>query len=109
MVIISPSDVDLIIEGSETRRKFIDSVISILDNSYLNELIQYQKLVAQRNALLKYFAVNHVFDTIVNSIVSLCDRLFSLKRSTSAGAGYNASGIWRPALLSPLSLFRHGF
>lgn len=62
LVIISPSDVDLIIEGSETRRKFIDSVISILDNSYLNELIQYQKLVAQRNALLKYFAVNHVFD-----------------------------------------------
>ena len=62
LVIISPSDSDLIIEGSETRRKFIDSVISILDNSYLNELIHYQKLVAQRNALLKYFAVNHVFD-----------------------------------------------
>ena len=62
LVIISPSDSDLITEGSETRRKFIDSVISILDNSYLNELIHYQKLVAQRNALLKYFAVNHVFD-----------------------------------------------
>ena len=62
MVIISPSDSDLIIEGSETRRKFIDSVISTLDNSYLNELIHYQKLIAQRNALLKYFAVNHVFD-----------------------------------------------
>ena len=62
LVIISPSDSDLITEGSETRRKFIDSVISILDSSYLNELIQYQKLVAQRNALLKYFAVNHTFD-----------------------------------------------
>lgn len=62
LVIISPSDSDLITEGSETRRKFIDSVISILDNSYLNELIHYQKLVSQRNALLKYFALNQIFD-----------------------------------------------
>jgi DNA replication and repair protein RecF len=62
LVIISPSDSDLIVEGSETRRKFIDSVISTLDNSYLNELIHYQKIVSQRNALLKYFALNQVFD-----------------------------------------------
>ena len=62
LVIISPSDSDLISEGSETRRRFIDSVISTQDNLYLNELIQYQKLVSQRNALLKYFAVNQTFD-----------------------------------------------
>jgi DNA replication and repair protein RecF len=62
LVIISPADRDLIIEGSETRRKFIDSVISQLDNNYLQQLIQYQKTVAQRNALLKYFALNHVFE-----------------------------------------------
>ncbi|MFD2891627.1 DNA replication/repair protein RecF [Flavobacterium chuncheonense] len=62
LVIISPSDTDLIIEGSETRRKFIDSVISISDSHYLNQLIQYQKLVSQRNALLKYFALNQTFD-----------------------------------------------
>lgn len=62
LVIVSPSDQDLIIEGSETRRKFIDSVISQLDNHYLQQLIQYQKIVAQRNALLKYFALNHTFD-----------------------------------------------
>lgn len=67
LVIISPADRDLITEGSETRRKFIDSVISQLDNQYLQQLIQYQKTVAQRNALLKYFALNHVFekDTLV--------------------------------------------
>ena len=67
LVIISPADRDLITEGSETRRKFIDSVISQLDSQYLQQLIQYQKTVAQRNALLKYFALNHVFekDTLV--------------------------------------------
>jgi DNA replication and repair protein RecF len=68
LVIISPADSDLIIEGSETRRKFIDSVISQLDNSYLQKLIQYQKVIIQRNALLKYFALNHVFEKDTLSI-----------------------------------------
>jgi DNA replication and repair protein RecF len=68
LVIISPADNDLIIEGSETRRKFIDSVISQLDSSYLQQLIQYQKIISQRNALLKYFALNHVFETDTLSI-----------------------------------------
>lgn len=68
LVIISPADRDLIVEGSETRRKFIDSVISQLDSKYLQELIQYQKILSQRNALLKYFALNHVFETDTLSI-----------------------------------------
>lgn len=68
LVIISPADRDLIVEGSETRRKFIDSVISQLDANYLQELIQYQKVLVQRNALLKYFALNHVFENDTLSI-----------------------------------------
>lgn len=68
LVIISPADQDLITEGSETRRKFIDSVISQLDAFYLQQLIQYQKIISQRNALLKYFALNHVFDADTLSI-----------------------------------------
>jgi DNA replication and repair protein RecF len=68
LVIISPADSDLIIEGSETRRKFIDTVISQLDTSYLQQLIQYQKIISQRNALLKFFALNHVFENDTLSI-----------------------------------------
>ena len=68
LVIISPADQDLIVDGSETRRKFIDSVISQLDSNYLQQLIQYQKLLNQRNALLKYFALNHVFEIDTLSI-----------------------------------------
>lgn len=68
LVIISPSDNDLIVEGSETRRKFLDTVISQLDANYLQQLINYQKVVAQRNALLKYFALNHTFDRDTLSI-----------------------------------------
>ena len=62
LVIISPADRDLIIEGSDTRRKFIDSVISQSDKTYLEQLIKYNKILGQRNALLKYFALNHTFN-----------------------------------------------
>lgn len=62
LVIISPADRDLIIEGSETRRKFMDGVISQSDKTYLQNLLKYNKVLAQRNSLLKYFAVNHTFD-----------------------------------------------
>lgn len=62
LVIISPADRDLIIEGSDTRRKFIDSVISQSDKTYLNNLINYNKVLSQRNALLKYFALNNTFN-----------------------------------------------
>ena len=62
LVIISPADRDLIIEGSETRRKFIDGVISQSSPTYLHKLISYNKLLVQRNSLLKYFALNNTFD-----------------------------------------------
>ncbi|MAW94571.1 MULTISPECIES: DNA replication/repair protein RecF [unclassified Leeuwenhoekiella] len=62
LVIISPADRDLIIEGSETRRKFIDGVISQSDKSYLDTLLKYNKTLSQRNALLKYFNSNHTFN-----------------------------------------------
>lgn len=63
IVILSPYDRDLISEGSETRRNFLDSVISQLDPTYLHRLISYQKVLSQRNALLKYFAANRIFET----------------------------------------------
>ena len=62
LVIISPADRDLIIEGSSTRRKFIDGVIGQTDKEYLQNLTDYNKILAQRNALLKFFAKNRTFD-----------------------------------------------
>jgi len=59
LVIISPADRDLITEGSDTRRKFVDGVISQGNSKYLQSLINYNKVLMQRNSLLKYFAVNH--------------------------------------------------
>jgi DNA replication and repair protein RecF len=56
LVIISPSDTDLIIGGSDERRKFMDGVISQYNASYLDNLIRYNRALAQRNFTLKQFA-----------------------------------------------------
>ena len=53
LVMMSPYDNDLIIGGSELRRNFINSIISQYDKHYLDKLIDYNKLLKQRNALLK--------------------------------------------------------
>lgn len=64
LVIISPGDSDLIVEGSDTRRKFMDNVISQSDKLYLQSVIKYNKVLTQRNSLLKYFAANRTFDAL---------------------------------------------
>lgn len=64
LVIISPGDSDLIVEGSDTRRKFMDNVISQSNKLYLQTIIKYNKVLAQRNSLLKYFAANRLFDAL---------------------------------------------
>ena len=71
LVIISPSDRDLIIEGSETRRKFINGVISQGDSNYLQTLLNYNKVLTQRNSLLKYFAINNTHNQETLDIYNL--------------------------------------
>jgi len=62
LVMVSPYDRDLINDGSELRRRYIDSVISQFDRTYLDHLMNYNKALAQRNYLLKKFAENRTFD-----------------------------------------------
>ncbi|MBS1574919.1 MAG: DNA replication and repair protein RecF [Bacteroidetes bacterium] len=57
-VIIAPDDIQIITDGSEERRKFIDTLLSQFDAEYLQSLILYTKVLQQRNSLLKSFAEN---------------------------------------------------
>lgn len=61
-VIISPYDANLISDSGESRRKFLDAMIAQTDYEYLFHILQYQKTLKQRNALLKYFQKNRTFD-----------------------------------------------
>ncbi len=62
LVVVSPADQVLISGGSEVRRKFMDGVISQVDHAYLQQLLQYQKALEQRNTLLRNFYDNRYFD-----------------------------------------------
>ena len=62
LVMVTPSDANLILGGSDERRKFIDGVISQFDHEYLKALMNYNKALFQRNSLLKQFVANHYFD-----------------------------------------------
>lgn len=55
VVLISPYDLDLIREGHDIRRRFVDSLISQTDQLYLQTLIEYNHNLKQRNHLLRYF------------------------------------------------------
>ena len=61
-VMIAPDDAALIHDGSEMRRKWIDSVISTFDRRYLDDLMDYNRCLSQRNALLRFFAENRTWD-----------------------------------------------
>ncbi len=54
-VVIAPDDATLITGGSEERRRFLDSLLSQVDPEYLQCLIRYNKVLQQRNSLLRSF------------------------------------------------------
>ena len=64
-VIITPDDNQLILGASELRRKFIDATLCQFSVEYLNHLVVYNKILAQRNALLKSFFERKYFDKIL--------------------------------------------
>ncbi len=53
LVIVSPTDHEIIIDTGEERRKFINNIISQYNKDYLETLINYNKILAQRNKALK--------------------------------------------------------
>jgi DNA replication and repair protein RecF len=70
VVMLSPNDTDIIRDGSEERRKFFDGVMAQLDSEYLENLLQYNRLLLQRNSLLKQFAERNYTDDLLLDIYS---------------------------------------
>jgi DNA replication and repair protein RecF len=69
-VMIAPDDVELIIGGSEPRRRWLDTLLSQVDARYLQQLIVYNKVLQQRNSLLKQFAETRRID---NTLLDVLD------------------------------------
>ncbi len=62
VVYTTPYDSNLIHGGSDLRRRFIDSIISQFDKNYLKHIIAYNKILEQRNRLLKNYQKNNILN-----------------------------------------------
>ncbi len=71
LVMIAPADISIIIGGNEERRKFIDSVISQYDKTYLQKLVLYNNLLQQRNKLLKQDTVKDLLEVVSEQMAPL--------------------------------------
>ena len=69
-IMIAPDDVSLITEGSEERRKFIDTLLSQLQHDYLEQLIAYYKILQQRNGFLKFASERNEWDESLLDILN---------------------------------------
>ncbi|MBS1587855.1 MAG: DNA replication/repair protein RecF [Bacteroidetes bacterium] len=63
-VMIAPDDMELVNEGSEGRRRWVDSILGQVDREYLERLMQYQRVLLQRNAWLKMQALKPSPDSV---------------------------------------------
>lgn len=68
-VIVTPDNIDIINGSSEGRRKYLDTIICQIDNEYLQDLILYNKILQQRNALLKSLGSNKIKDLSLLDII----------------------------------------
>ena len=53
VVMVSPSDISMVSESGEERRRFVNAVLSQMDREYMTSLQQYNRLLLQRNKMLK--------------------------------------------------------
>lgn len=84
VVMVTPDDQLLIDEGSDERRRFMDGTISQIDHTYLENLIEYNRVLQQRNSALKHFAERRKTDrALIESYDrKLCDsgeKIFHLR------------------------------
>jgi DNA replication and repair protein RecF len=65
VVLVAPNDTDLVRDGSEERRRFFDGVLAQLDQHYLQDLLLYNRVIAQRNGVLKLFNERQYIDKVL--------------------------------------------
>lgn len=85
-VMIAPDDIELITGSSDERRRYLDTVLSQVDSDYLQHLIQYNKVLQQRNSLLKRFSEQGatdlaLLDVLDDQLITPGDFIFKKRKA----------------------------
>lgn len=70
VVMVSPSDISLVSESGDERRRFANSVLSQMDPSYMSAMQQYNRLLQQRNRMLKDMEVDRSLMEVIDMRMS---------------------------------------
>ena len=81
IVMVSPADISLVSESGEERRRFVNSVLSQMDREYLSALQQYNRLLLQRNKVLKEQRFDpSLLEVIDMRMAALADPVFQARK-----------------------------
>ncbi|HWB94713.1 MAG TPA: DNA replication and repair protein RecF [Puia sp.] len=118
-VIIAPDDIQIVTGASEERRRFLDALLSQLDPVYLQNLIDYNKVLQQRNGFLKSLTERrltdrNLLDVYDEQLIARGDWLFERRRTflqdllPLAGRFYTRiAGVEEPLTLAYESALLH--
>lgn len=82
VVMVSPDDVSLVSDSGEDRRRFMNMVLSQMDNEYLSDVQQYNKLLGQRNSALKNYRPDMALLEIMEERMSVyASRIYEKRKS----------------------------
>ena len=70
IVMVSPSDISMVSESGEERRRFVNAVLSQMDREYMSSMQQYNRLLMQRNRMLKDMDVDRSLMEVIDMKMS---------------------------------------
>ena len=81
VVMVSPSDVSMVSESGDERRRFVNAVLSQMDRENMNSMQQYNRLLLQRNKMLKDMDVDRsLLEVIDMRMAALADPVYKARR-----------------------------
>ncbi|MBR6338998.1 MAG: DNA replication and repair protein RecF [Alloprevotella sp.] len=98
LVLISPTDTQLVAGGGEERRRFMDTVLSQLHADYLEAAIRYDRTLRQRNALLKQSDAEPdpaVLDVLEEMLAADADVIFGHRQAFAAAFAPRCAALYQ--------------
>ena len=81
IVMVSPADISMVSESGEERRRFVNAVLSQMDREYISSLQQYNRLLMQRNRMLKDMDVDRsLLEVIDMRMAALAEPVYQARK-----------------------------
>ena len=82
IVMVSPADISMVSESGEERRRFVNAVLSQMDREYMTALQQYNRLLLQRNRMLKEMDVDRTLLEVIDMrMAALAEPVYQARKN----------------------------